>query len=105
MGCVPRRVVNLSPRLLRAERFRHPRVLELQRPDFCAQLPSFSNEPSRNTAFEVCGREAASCEYQVDAETTVGGGVDQDALDLYQGLNNVCTMIRQVCVAFTELLM
>lgn len=80
-------------------------MLELQRPDFCAQLPAFSDALSRNTVFEVCGREAASCEYLVDAETTVEGEVDQDALDLYQGLNNVCTMIRQVCVAFTELLM
>ena len=55
--------------------------------------------------FEVCGQEAASCEYQVDAETSVEGEVDQDALDLCQGLRNVCTMIRQLCVAFTELLM
>jgi len=45
-------------------------VLELERPDFCEQLLALSDTPSHNTAFEVCGQEAPSCEYQVDAETT-----------------------------------
>ena len=76
MGCVPRRALNLAPHLIRAERSRHPR------PDFCAQLPAFSDAPSCNTAFEICGQETASCEYQVDAETTVEGEVNQDALGL-----------------------
>ena len=76
MGCVPRRALNLAPHLIRVERSRHPR------PDFCAQLPAFSDAPSCNTAFEICGQETASCEYQVDAETAVEGEVNQDALGL-----------------------
>ena len=69
-------------------------------PSSCARFPAFLDALSRNTAFEVCGRRAAGCGYRVDAEMTVESEVDQDAL--YQGLNNVCMVVRQVCVAFTE---
>lgn len=51
-------------------------VLQLQRLDFCAQLPAFSDAPSCNTAFAVHGQKAESCEYQVNAETTVEGEAD-----------------------------